>query len=278
MKDDPLGDRMKDYEQAEAGRLLMPRLPSLARLDGRCFKAFTRGLEKPYDERLVRLMQEVMLKLVEETRACCGYTQSDEITLLFNGEVEVFFEGKIQKMTSVLAAMCSVWFNRLLPDYLPEKAEKLPVFDCRVWAVPNDQEAVNAVLWREFDATRNSVQSAARSIYSHNECHKKNTSELQEMLYEKDINWNDYPSFFKRGSYAMKRRVMKTLTPEELAKIPERYRPDGPVERNVVQLVELPPLNRIINRAEVLFDGDEPQLAEPSIGPSWNKEVQGVNE
>jgi hypothetical protein len=99
-------------------------------------------------------------------------------------------------------------------------------------------------------------------MFSHKECHEKNNSQLQEMVYSKGINWNDYPATFKRGSYAMKRRVLKTLSPEELAKIPERYRPDGPVERNVVMFVELPPLNRVINRTEVFFEGAEPKLAE----------------
>jgi tRNA(His) 5'-end guanylyltransferase len=128
--------------------------------------------------------------------------------------------------------------------------------------LPNRIEATNAVLWREFDATRNSVQMAARSVYSHRECHNKNTGELQEMLFQKGINWNDYPPFFKRGVYVMKRRIVKILSDEELIKIPEKHRPDGPVERNVVQYVDLPPLNKVINRVEVIFDGAEPQVAE----------------
>jgi len=262
MQDDPLGDRMKSYEQVEAGRKTMPRLPVIARLDGRNFSKFTKGLERPYDTRLTNLMREVMSNLVDETDACCGYTQSDEITLVFDDEKAPFFDGKIAKMNSVLAAMTSVRFNSLLPEFLPEKAEQEPIFDCRTWAVPNRQEAVNAVLWREFDATRNSVQMAARSVYSHNQCLNKNNSELQEMLHQGGINWNDYPSHFKRGSYAMRRRILKTLNAVELAKIPERYRPDGPVERNVVLYVELPPLNKVINRVEVIFDGAEPLVAE----------------
>ena len=262
MRDDPLGDRMKDYEQMEAGRRAMPRLPVIARLDGRNFSAFTQSLKRPYDERLSTLMSEVAMYLVEEAEAVCGYTQSDEITLVFDDEKPAFFEGKLAKMNSVLAAMASVRFNRLLPTHLPDKADRSPVFDCRVWTVPNRSEATNAVLWREFDATRNSVQMAARSVYSHKQCHKKNNKDLQEMLHQKGINWNDYPAFFKRGVYVMKRRVLKTLTPEELAKIPPHHRPDGPVERNVVQFVDLPPLNKVINRVEVIFDGAEPEVAE----------------
>jgi tRNA(His) 5'-end guanylyltransferase len=106
---------MKEYEQAEAGRKTMPRLPVIARLDGRNFSKFTKGLERPYDTRLMNLMREVMSNLVDEADACCGYTQSDEITLVFDDEKPAFFEGKIAKMNSVLAAMTSVRFNRLLP-------------------------------------------------------------------------------------------------------------------------------------------------------------------
>lgn len=53
---DQLGDRMKMYEQAEAGRTAMKGLPLLARLDGRAFHTYTRGLKRPYDERLTRCM------------------------------------------------------------------------------------------------------------------------------------------------------------------------------------------------------------------------------
>jgi tRNA(His) guanylyltransferase len=81
MTTDDLGDRMKDYEMAEAGRRCMPRLPILARIDGRGFSKFTGGLERPYDRRLSDLMVDTVKFLVRETNAVCGYTQSDEISL-----------------------------------------------------------------------------------------------------------------------------------------------------------------------------------------------------
>src|SRR5215212_3282844 len=97
---DGLGDRMKRYESAEAGRRLMPLLPAVARLDGRAFHAFVKGLTRPFDERLSRLMIE--------TVASVGYTQSDEITLAWvpaGTDGQVFFDGRVQKMNSVLAAL-----------------------------------------------------------------------------------------------------------------------------------------------------------------------------
>jgi tRNA(His) 5'-end guanylyltransferase len=169
---DALGDRMKSYEMAEAGRRATPLLPLLARLDGRNFSNFTRGLARPYDVRLSRLMVDNTAYLVAETGACCGYTQSDEITLCWyapNPKSQLFFDGRLQKVCSVLAGMCAVRFNLLLPAYLPEKAHiSMPVFDCRAWTVPTLDEGANAILWRERDAVKNSVSMAARQYKVHN--------------------------------------------------------------------------------------------------------------
>ena len=77
--------------------------------------------------------------LVEETGARTGYTQSDEISLLWHAtdpKDQLFFDGRIQKMVSVLAALATVELNRLLAVALPDYAARRPVFDCRVWQVP----------------------------------------------------------------------------------------------------------------------------------------------
>src|ERR1700678_949770 len=148
---DDLGGRMKRYEAAEAGRRLMPLLPALARLDGRAFHSFVRGLARPFDSRLSELMIDTATFLVRETSATVGYTQSDEITLAWVPDAldtQVFFDGRIQKMTSTLAALCAAYFNRRLPAFLPsEFADRMPVFDCRVWNVPTFEEAANTFLW-----------------------------------------------------------------------------------------------------------------------------------
>lgn len=263
---DDLGDRMKLYEQAEAGRRLMPLLPALARIDGRCFSQFTRGLERPYDARLSRLMQSVTAFLVAETNACVGYTQSDEISLAwlstdFNSQI--FFDGKIQKMCSVLAAMASVEFNRLCPIELPlDYAMKRPVFDCRVWNVPSVTEGANAFLWREIDATKNSVAMAARAYYSHKELDGKGRADMQDMLHDKGVNWNDYPAFFKRGSYIQRRVSSRPFTAEEIDRLPPKHEaranPALVVERTDYRQLDLPPLSKITNREQVLFFGHEP--------------------
>jgi tRNA(His) 5'-end guanylyltransferase len=264
---DPLGDRMKLYEMAEAGRKLMPLLPTIARLDGRGFSRFTRGLERPYDKRISELMIETTRYLVQETVACCGYTQSDEITLGWycpDYAQELFFGGRISKMLSTLAAEGSVYFNRRLPDFLPaEFAARLPTFDCRVWNVPNLEEGANAFLWRELDASKNSVSMASRHYYSHGELTNRSSSEMQEMLFQKGVNWNDYPTFFKRGTYLQRRTVARRFTSEELENLPPKHEarrnPELVVERTEVAILDLPPLSKVANRAGVIFLGEQPR-------------------
>ncbi len=270
---DDLGDRLKgDYETPEAGRRVMPRLPVVARLDGKNFSTFTRGLARPYDKRLSDLMVAVTTILVRDTAATCGYTQSDEITLGWystDPKSQIYFDGKIQKIVSVLAATASVLFNHMLPVYLPEKvtAAPGPVFDCRVWGVPTLDEGANAFLWREQDATKNAISMAARHYYSHKELHEKTGSEMQELLFAKGVNFNDYPAFFKRGTYVRRRQVTRKLTPEELTDLPPlhhaRANPDLEFTRTVVDRLTLPPLTQVMNRAGVLFLGEDP-LAPPA--------------
>lgn len=263
-----LGDRMKFYEKRYADHIMLPRLPVMARIDGRSFSSFTRGLKKPYDERMSQLMIDTTKFLVHETNARCGYTQSDEITLVWLGDDEcsqLMFDGKLLKMVSVIGSLATAYFNKQLAERLPEKAHLMPVFDNRVWDLPTWDEAVNCFIWREQDATRNSIQGAARSVYSHSECENKNGSQLQEMLFQKGINWNDYPNFFKRGTYVRKKIVTRPLTAEELATLPPKHKgrqnPALEIERTImVEEKDWPPLQKIANRNEVILFGGEPEL------------------
>lgn len=178
-------DRMKVYEEKESYKLL-PMLPACSRLDGRCFHNFTKGLGRPYDKSFSNLMIEVTKYLVDETDAKVGYTQSDEISLIWyssNYKSQIFFDGRVQRMASILAAMTSVKFVSLLPEFLPAKVGSLPVFDCRIWNVPTLVEATNYLIWREFDATRNSISMAAHEYFSHKQLFGKSCDEMQEMLF-----------------------------------------------------------------------------------------------
>lgn len=262
---DNLGDRMKYYEQ-RLSLSLLKGIPILARVDGRAFHSFTKGLERPYDKRLSDLMIDTTKFLVKETNARCGYVQSDEISLVWlaeNQESEIFFNGKLLKICSIVGSLATAWFNNQLGNYIPEKASQLPIFDSRVWEIPVYQEAVNYFIWREQDATRNSIQMAAQNFYSHKELHGKNSSELQELLFDKGVNWNDYPNFFKRGTYVRRRTINKrAFSQEELADLPLKHhahtKPDLCVKRTEVVAEDFMPLTKLENGQDVILFGAEP--------------------
>ncbi len=270
---DTLGNRMKEYEANQSGRRLIPLIPAVARIDGRSFSSFTRGLNRPYDERLSSLMVETTKFLVKETNATCGYTQSDEISLTWyspNRESEIFFDGRVQKMESVLASMTTVCFLHKLTAYLPvEYYDKMPHFDARVFNVPTTEEGANCFLWREWDATKNSISMAAQHFYSHQELMGKNGSQKQEMLWQKGQNWNDYPDFFKRGSYVQRRKVKSKPTFEELERLPAKHNarknPDLEIERTEYNRIDMPPLGQVSNRAGVIYCGEGPLTMEQMV-------------
>jgi len=266
---DDLGDRMKEYEMAEAGRRLMLGLPVCARIDGKRFSRFTEGLARPYDERMSQLMVSTTKYLVEESAALAGYTQSDEISLLWyddDPKVQLFLDRRIQKLTSILASMATACFNAHVAEALPEKAGTPALFDCRVWSVSSQVEAANVFLWRELDATKNSVSMAARAHYPHELLHGKSGAEMQELLFEKGVNWNDYPGFFKRGTFVLRRATTRRFRADELDALPPRHaartHPDLLVTRHEVRPVEMPPFGRVTNRVGVLFAGEEPEIQE----------------
>lgn len=265
----PLGDRMKVYERTETGRTIMPMLPTLARMDGKAFHTFTRGLPRPFCDTLRGLMVETTRRLVEETNANVGYTQSDEITLLWHTpdpKTQPWMGGRVMKMTSILAAMTTAIFNRLLPEYLPGKAGALPLFDARVWNVPTPEEAANVFVWREQDAVRNSVSMLAQAHFSPKRLHGLSGAEMQELLWqEKGINWNDTTPQHKRGVYVQRRRVVTPFSTKELERLPAKHaartNPDLAVERWRVEPVCLPPLTKVTNRVAVLFEGATAMVA-----------------
>ena len=265
MARDDLGDRCKQFEAAEAGRRAMRGLPLIARLDGRAFHTFTRDLRRPFEHGMSISMIETTRHLVQEMIALVGYTQSDEITLAWYEPSaslsDYAFDGRFQKLASVLAGMASARFCQLIASHLPAKVKETPHFDCRVWQVPTLQDAADVFVWREDDATKNSVAMAAGAFYTDAELHRQSTSQKQEMLWRKGVNWNDYPSFFKRGTYVQRRTVERTLTDEERARIPEAHRPAAGtvVRRTHVLDLDLPPVRRIDNLTAVLFERADPQ-------------------
>lgn len=223
---DNLGTRMKTFYEQVPKYKLYRRTPVAIRIDGKAFHTFTRGFQKPFDEVLGNAMVRTMEYLCKNIQGCVfGYTQSDEITLLLidyqTFETDAWFDYEIQKMCSISASMATMAFNTFFKnevdkfyynhcsreDPLFEKhyqtyrdaQYKGAMFDSRVFNIPKE-EACNLVYWRQLDATRNSIQMVGQANFPHNELQGKSCNMIQDMLHEqRGINWNDYPTRWKRG-------------------------------------------------------------------------------
>lgn len=250
---DPLGDRLKAIERVEAGRCTNPELPVIARLDGRAFSTFTRGLKRPYDPQLSDLMIASTKHLVHKFHALIGYTQSDEITLAWEPTEDFMFGGRYQKLTSLLAASVTGFFQKNLDVVLPAKSGWIPIFDCRVWQPASMEELYLNFLWRQDDAMKNSVNSAASLYCSHKQLMGVSRSERLVLLEKQGINWEDYPPAFKWGTFVKAKNVLVDASAFDGADIPEKYRPTEPVIRTVVEELEVGPLRRLENPAALLF-------------------------
>ena len=236
---DELGRRMKDFYESVPKTRLMRRTPVAIRIDGKAFHTFTRGFQKPFDEVLVKSMQETMKYLCENIQGCVfGYAQSDEITLILvdykHLNSDAWFDYEVQKMCSIAASMATMAFNRAFDKEVTKfyykhnivepsgneywdsqdshirfatydnARDKGAMFDARVFNIPKE-EVANLIYWRQLDATRNSIQMVGQANFSHSELQGKSCNMIQNMLLqERDINWNDFPTHLKRGSCCIK--------------------------------------------------------------------------
>lgn len=227
---DKLGDRMKENYENRSKTYLMRRSNVILRLDGCHFHTFTRGLKKPYDALFIEVMQKTTKDLCESIQGCkFGYVESDEISLLLTDydtlQTAAWFDYSIQKICSVAASMAAMYFNKNLKQCVEEwynrhnndnnyyetllkKIELGGYFDARAFNLP-EHEVVNYFIWRQNDATRNSIQGLAQANFSQKQLQGLNNSQLQDKLHEeKGINWNDCKTVEKRGS-----AVIKVLDP-----------------------------------------------------------------
>jgi tRNA(His) 5'-end guanylyltransferase len=222
---DPIGDRIKSFYEDRTRFKLTRRTNTVIRVDGKAFKNYTKGLQRPFDQGLMEDMNKTAEYLCQNIQgAKFGYVQSDEISILLTDyddiTTDAWFDGNLQKMASIAASLATAKFNQLrmaraCSDSDGDLAEKmlanleieqfnLAMFDARIFQIPYQEEVINYFLWRQQDATRNSISSVAQSLYSAKELHGKKTSDMQEMIFQKGINWNDYSPREKRGSVICK--------------------------------------------------------------------------
>jgi len=221
---------MKSYYE-DRYRINLPRRTNiLLRIDGKAFHSYTKGLKRPFDSDLSDDMDETTKYLCENIQgAKIGYVQSDEISILITDydtlDTSPWFDNNLQKMCSISASLATAKFNQLrilrksemvlsgIPDLWVSNTDirstKMAMFDSRVFIIPEAEEVVNYFIWRQQDATRNSVSMAAQSMFSHKQLQGKSGSVMQDMMFiEKGVNWNDYPARFKRGGAVVKLNVL----------------------------------------------------------------------
>lgn len=206
-KKDSLGDRMKEFYENRTRNFLPRRTYTIIRVDGKAFHSYTRGLVRPFDEKLVNDMDETACYMCKNIQgAKFAFVQSDEISILltdFEGlTTDAWFDGNIQKMASISASLATAKFNELRPN-------KIALFDSRVFTIPSDIEVENYFIWRQQDTTRNSISSVAQSMFSHRELENKNTDQMQDMCFQKGVNWNDFYAKLKRGRLIVKKDYEK---------------------------------------------------------------------
>jgi len=274
---DPLGDYLKGLERGETRRAIPRGEPFCVRLDGKNFSSFTRPLARPFDARMSQAMVDVTRELVRETGAVMGYTQSDEITLGFvyaDDRSHPYLGGKVQKLCSVPSGRASSLFLMRALEVLPEAVARLvPSFDGRAFGVGDLETLAMCFVWRELDASRNAVSMAARAHFPHARLQGQSTRAMQAMLVEdKGVDFEDYPVFFRRGTYLRRITESRLLSPEELSRIPPGKRPQGPVVRSRVSEVDMPPVMDVMNPVAALVGGalPIPKEREPECGP-WKR-------
>ena len=227
---DELGIRMKTFYEQIPKTKLMRRCPVAIRIDGKAFHTFTRGFNKPFDEILIKSMQETMKYLCENIQGCVlGYTQSDEITLIIVDYKKLnssaWLDYEVQKMCSIAASMATMAFNKAFHHEVAERIwstnelnltapiydkalQSGAMFDARVFNIPKE-EVTNLIYWRQLDATRNSIQMVGQANFSHTELQNKSCNMIQDMLMtQKGINWNGFPTYQKRGSCCIRNHSM----------------------------------------------------------------------
>lgn len=217
MKDE-LGERIKTYYEDRFRYKLPRRAYTIMRVDGKCFSTYTKGLERPFDDGLIEDMNDTAAHLCKNIMgAKMGYVQSDEISILITDfdtqDTQAWFDYNVQKMTSIAASLATSEFNRLrlirkcmggdiegYVDAIDLSTFNMANFDARVFQIPSRIEVENYFIWRMQDCVRNSISSVAQSLYSHKELNGKSTNDMQEMIFQKGINWNDYDFRKKRGA------------------------------------------------------------------------------
>ena len=236
---DKLGDRMKRYE-AQNEHKINPFEYYIVRLDGKCFSSFTKKFQKPFDDNFVKAMAMTTRDLIEYFGAQTGYTHSDEITLIFNSKcsreiydnrseliIEHNYNGRIEKILSLISSYCSVRFNFHINNIIAENEniseyskdliilikKFQQIFDARIliFNEDNKHEILNHQIWRVRDCTRNCILTYGHTYLGKKNIISKKTNEIIIMLKDKEILMENIPFYLKYGLYCKKNKIEKII-------------------------------------------------------------------
>lgn len=237
--------RRDDFEKVgdwcklrEAEMQTVAKIPNdhcfIIRVDGRAFHTFTRGMTRPFSFPFRNAMKTAAATVLQQLKPQFAYFQSDEITYVWTSKstdgYEHLFGGTVAKLLSVVASLTSVAFYKACIDEgIDLSTRELPHFDARLAdMLPTGctvQSLLQPVMWRENDAMRNAIAMVAQSMFSHTELQGQNLYQQATMASEAGFDWEVVPPGCLRGTYLTMDTVERTLTPEELLRIPEGNRP-----------------------------------------------------
>ena len=202
MKFDDLDQKMRIYEQS-IDQHILPDMYLVARLDGRSFSRLTKEIcdfEAPFDERFRDMMTNTVKALMDcGFRVIYGFTESDEISLLFHPEEDTFGR-KVRKYNSILAGVASATFSLQLGQ--------VATLDCRLVPLPSLERVKDYFLWRQEDAHRNALNAhcywmlrkEGMGVHEATEMLEgKSVAFKNELLFSRGINFDKLPSWQKRG-------------------------------------------------------------------------------
>lgn len=226
MKFDTLKQKCEFYRSLTDYKL-MPNSYVLAMVDGHCFsKLIKNKFDKPFDDTFINMMNETAKYLCENIQgAKFAYTQSDEISILITDfdtpMTDSFFSFRLCKMQSLIAAMATAKFNQLYAinniskdvnytlKYIHSGESKsinlrneipLCTFDCKVWTVPNANDAYAWFLYRQTDCIKNSKAQTAQTYIPHKDLIRLTADEMIVKLKDdKGIDWNTFGNGKKYG-------------------------------------------------------------------------------
>ncbi|MEN4018701.1 MAG: tRNA(His) guanylyltransferase Thg1 family protein [Methanobacterium sp.] len=185
----------------------------VARIDGRKFSRLSHDFkfEKPFDMNFAKFMVNTSIDFFKEFSPRFIYIFSDEINIILS---DIPFGGRIEKLNSVFASFMAGSFTKNVFDNGIQV--KRPIsFDSRIIPL-SSALVVEYFKERQNEAWRNCINGYAywtlRTEYSKKEAmyilKNKKSSDLHDILFERNINMAELPSWQRRGVGIYKKEII----------------------------------------------------------------------